>query len=381
MNNTTQYFWLEMVRADKAGHNSRNIEMTSELRKMGLCLTLITSYKNQPLNYSGFECVKVNQTKGIFRLHYMIKVFNIICSRLYSSNLNILIIGPESLYVAILIKWVSRIIIGSETRIHMDIRTVPVGLIGLRMFLVKLLFWRIPILFAARLVDSFSFITEPMRQASRLKVQDYCIWSSGVNIEKFANGSPYPGGFELLYLGSVGRERGVKEVITAISSAKQRLKTLDFKFHVVGHGDELDNLKKYASDMDVADLIRFYGYVHHDDVPLYLAKADFFICPLPNHPWWNESSPIKIYEYLATGKPVILTRMPAHDAIIKNKIPGIIPIDNLSSDSISNAFFKLSKEYKYYMQHSKSRIEYASNFTWRNQALILKNFLEKKYSI
>ncbi len=47
-----------------------------------------------------------------------------------------------------------------------------------------------------------------------------------------------------------------------------------------------------------------------------IAKADCGIYPLPDRPEWNVSSPLKVFEYMACGKPIILTPIPAHKDVL-----------------------------------------------------------------
>jgi glycosyltransferase involved in cell wall biosynthesis len=47
-----------------------------------------------------------------------------------------------------------------------------------------------------------------------------------------------------------------------------------------------------------------------------IAEADVCICPLPDRLEWNVSSPLKVFEYMACSKPMILTPIPAHEDVV-----------------------------------------------------------------
>ena len=47
-----------------------------------------------------------------------------------------------------------------------------------------------------------------------------------------------------------------------------------------------------------------------------IALADVCICPLPDRLEWNVSSPLKVFEYMACAKPMILTPIPAHKDVL-----------------------------------------------------------------
>ncbi len=55
----------------------------------------------------------------------------------------------------------------------------------------------------------------------------------------------------------------------------------------------------------------FLGEVNYDDLPAYLNNFDVGIIPFRNIPTSKAASPLKLYEYLAAGLPVVSTPLPA----------------------------------------------------------------------
>jgi glycosyltransferase involved in cell wall biosynthesis len=103
----------------------------------------------------------------------------------------------------------------------------------------------------------------------------------------------------------------------------------------VGDGDLYAPLSKMAAHRHAGDKIILTGKVPFDDMPSYLAAAD--ICLLPAH--INEIMmnivPIKMYEYMAMGKPVIATKLPGiiQEFGFEN---GIVYVDK-SDDTLNKA--------------------------------------------
>ena len=58
--------------------------------------------------------------------------------------------------------------------------------------------------------------------------------------------------------------------------------------------------------------------VPYAEVPKHIAIADICVVPLPDIDWWRVSSPLKVYEYLAMGKPVIMTNILPNREIVPN---------------------------------------------------------------
>lgn len=378
--NSIQFLWLGMFRADKAAHNSRNIEMVKELRGLGLDLTMITSYKDKPRLIEGFEYLRVLQPMGIFKLHYMVKAFKFIFQRLKNKR-TVLIVGQEEVYLAIVINKLSKIFRTDNIKIHLDIRSQPVAITGLHYYFKHIFFWQVPIFLSKFYVDTFSFITEDIKYLTGIRGKPYCVWSSGANVDKFRSSEIKISkkNIELLYLGSVAKNRGLKEVIAAIATRKEDLKKNNFVFRIVGDGNELEYLNHLARKLNILDIVIFQGCVDYEKVPAFLQSASFFICPLPNHSWWNVSSPIKVFEYLSTGKPLILSKMRAHEFIIKENIPGIVVINDLAPKNIVNGINDVILNYEDYQKYSYERESLAKKFSWKNQAKTLNNFFEECY--
>ena len=110
----------------------------------------------------------------------------------------------------------------------------------------------------------------------------------------------------LFFMGWIYHFAGVKEVAEEIGKHKYK----NLKFLVVGDGDAFQDLvhikKKYLMD----NLI-LTGKQPYDKIPEFIAASD--ICILPaylDEVIMQDIVPIKIYEYMAMGKPVIATNLP-----------------------------------------------------------------------
>jgi glycosyltransferase involved in cell wall biosynthesis len=72
----------------------------------------------------------------------------------------------------------------------------------------------------------------------------------------------------------------------------------------VGDGPEREGLEALARQEGLSPLLTFTGAVAHDDVPAYLAAADVAVATY--HPDTGAYfSPLKLFEYLAAGLPVV----------------------------------------------------------------------------
>lgn len=71
--------------------------------------------------------------------------------------------------------------------------------------------------------------------------------------------------------------------------------------------DEFAKIKQYVFDKNLSDRVIFTGRISADKVPNYLSNAKALLLARPNNIQAKYGFPTKLGEYLATGKPIIVT--------------------------------------------------------------------------
>jgi glycosyltransferase involved in cell wall biosynthesis len=110
----------------------------------------------------------------------------------------------------------------------------------------------------------------------------------------------------VLYLGIMERQDGVRLLIESIEYLVKQKRREDTRFVLIGAGTELPNLKTLATQLGVDDYVEFTGLLPHAQVGPYLATADVCVAPDPLNPLNNKSTMIKILEYMAYARPIVL---------------------------------------------------------------------------
>ena len=104
--------------------------------------------------------------------------------------------------------------------------------------------------------------------------------------------------FNLLFAGNIGTAQSVGTIIDAASL----LVNEKVRFHIVGDGIELENLKKRAKELSN---IVFHGRKPLEDMPRYYEAADAMLVTLTDDPIISLTLPGKIQTYMAAGKPIV----------------------------------------------------------------------------
>ena len=111
----------------------------------------------------------------------------------------------------------------------------------------------------------------------------------------------------LLFMGWLYDFSGLKEV--ALELVEARAKLPNIKVLVVGEGDLLAELNKIKETHNLEQLI-LAGRQPYDRIPAFVAASDICLLPAHDNSVMRNIVPIKMYEYLACGKPVICTKLP-----------------------------------------------------------------------
>ena len=104
-----------------------------------------------------------------------------------------------------------------------------------------------------------------------------------------------------MFAGNIGKVQSVDTIIRAAALLKDDPR---FKFHIVGSGSELENIKKLANELKTDNVI-FYGQKPLEEMPGLYKIADAMLVTLEDKPYANMTIPGKVQSYMAVGKPVI----------------------------------------------------------------------------
>lgn len=110
----------------------------------------------------------------------------------------------------------------------------------------------------------------------------------------------------LFFMGWIYDFSGMKEVAEGLSTDDNE----NIKLMIVGEGDLYKPLLKMKSEKNLNDKLILTGKIPFEEVPEHIAAADICLLPAYKNEIMMNIVPIKIYEYMAMGKPVIATNLP-----------------------------------------------------------------------
>ena len=118
----------------------------------------------------------------------------------------------------------------------------------------------------------------------------------------FKNGKPNL----ILYLGEMGPQDGVDNLVRAIRVLHDDFDRRDFHCVFIGGGTYQPQVAAYAAEIGVADLCTFTGIISDEMLCRILSSADVAIDPLPKNDWSDKSTMNKVLEYMFFGLPIVV---------------------------------------------------------------------------
>lgn len=271
-----------------------------------------------------------------------------------------------------------------------DIRTIPVDhpdyLAAKR---EKKFSWQI--WFVNKFYQGISFITDEMKKYIEINYEaikkPFVIWETGVDTKIF---SPIAKNIDLkkrlefhkedficFYHGDITEKRGIVELVESFAITSKREKQV--KLLILGEGHYRDELQLKIKNLGLEGIVKTHNWVEIQQVPQFISIADLCIVPLPDIDWWRVSSPLKLMEYIASGKTILLSDIVAHKSVVGIN-NGVFFIPNVTSEGMSTkileaySIFKTHPD-KFYEIGLHTRTKLIDNLSWENRSKQFEQYL------
>jgi glycosyltransferase involved in cell wall biosynthesis len=138
--------------------------------------------------------------------------------------------------------------------------------------------------------------------------QDVVVVRNGPRLDRFTPVPPEPGlrrgrSHLIVYEGIMGRLDGVDHAIRALAALQRRRD--DWHALFMGEGEALDSLRALASELGLEDRVEFPGYVLDKPMRQAICTADVCLVPDPRNRLTDQSTLMKVAEYMAMGRAIV----------------------------------------------------------------------------
>ena len=165
------------------------------------------------------------------------------------------------------------------------------------------------------------------------------------------------------FIGGLAPWQGVEYLIQSAPLILKEFKNT--KFLIVGDGMLKKELVELAEKTGMSDNFIFTGAVPYEEVPKYINACD--VCVVYKKPLKSGYSPLKLYEYIACGKPVVASRISGFEILEENNAGILVEPEN--TKELAKAIIKLLKNEKLREEMGKNGREYVVKYhSWESIA-------------
>ncbi len=204
-----------------------------------------------------------------------------------------------------------------------------------------------------------------------------------VDLDFFSTQKPSPYPFKYIgYCGSITGNKGTKDGVPVLIEAfaliankfpGHKLVLVGSNTDKAGMKDTTDTIKK----LGIEDKVIFTGLVDRDMMPVLLCNAEILAVSKPDNEQNSGNFPIKIGEYLATGVPIVVTKVGEIPLFVKDGESGY-----LAEPGSAEAFAKkmdeaLSNKEKANATGRNGKKVAQENFDYKKVASVMADYIAK----
>lgn len=135
---------------------------------------------------------------------------------------------------------------------------------------------------------------------------------------------------------------------------------------IVGDGPKRGWAEGFVAGAGLADVVVFTGWVSHELLPSYLARMDVATASYPPSPS-HYFSPLKLYEYLAMGRPIVATRIGQTAELLSGDKKALL-VEPGNVEAFAEAFVKLHNSPVLADNLSNEAAKEGKQHDWRDNA-------------
>jgi len=169
------------------------------------------------------------------------------------------------------------------------------------------------------------------------------------------------------FSGSLYPGRGIDEILLSAKNLPEA------NFLIVG--GQPHEIERYTNNPDFGSLdnVTFTGHVTQDKVPEYLMAADILIIPYTSttaHPYM---SPMKMFDYIAAGKPIITTDFPVIREILTED-ENALYFEPDSAEALQKALEDILAKPEKQAEMVSNNLKLAQDYSWKKRAAKMMAF-------
>jgi glycosyltransferase involved in cell wall biosynthesis len=169
------------------------------------------------------------------------------------------------------------------------------------------------------------------------------------------------GKFLITYPGSLNWHQGVDVAIAAFARIKDQMP--DAEFHIYGEGPAKESLIRLADNLGLRDCVIFHGLIPTEEIVKVMANTDLAVEPKrAGSRFGNEALSMKIFEFMAVGVPVVVSRTRIHQYYYSDSLVFYYDDDNDEQLAANILFLRNNSSRR--QQQISNALQYVEAHNW-----------------
>lgn len=170
--------------------------------------------------------------------------------------------------------------------------------------------------------------------------------------------------FVVAFSGHIMEHKGLDVLVRAAQIVHRKHKNV--KFLIVGDGPARKQVEALVDRLNLRGIFKFLGYVPQEMVVEYMSLADICVAPYKPMAYFKVSlpeTPLKVVEYMALGKPVVMSRI-SDENVISWSGGGLLIAPNQVSELASTIINLIEDEKLLHTMGKRGRRYAEENLSW-----------------
>lgn len=179
--------------------------------------------------------------------------------------------------------------------------------------------------------------------------------------------------FVVGFTGSFGLWHGIEYLASSLKELVKRIPNVHLL--LVGDGYLRPKVEEILKNDNVEKYATITGYLPFKDMPFHVAACDVLVSPCVNNPDGTPffNSPVKLFEYMAMGKPIVATRVGQQNDVIIHNHNGLM-CDEKNPNELAEMIYRFYEDPALSIRLSKqARVDAVNKHDWR---IVVNNFLD-----
>jgi glycosyltransferase involved in cell wall biosynthesis len=133
-------------------------------------------------------------------------------------------------------------------------------------------------------------------------------------------------------------------------------------------------LKELARERGVSERVIFHGFIDPGRMPELIEPMDIFVVPAKNTIRMNYVAHIKIYEYMASRRAIVATRLRSVEEELEDGRTGIL-VEPDNPQSLAEGIGRLIKKPELAKEIAERAYEQSARYHWENRVESIVRFI------